>query len=139
MQDFRSASVAAKFQSYPDRVRVKLLHLRQLIFAVALDTPEIFDVKETLKWGEPSYLSRSGSTVRVGWQARDPNTYGMYFNCNSKLVSTFRELYSGSLRFEGNRAIVFLIDEVVDDDVLKHCIAMALQYHKLKKLPLLGA
>ncbi len=66
MLDFSSAGVAAKFQSYPDRVRVKLLHLRELIFAVALDTPEIFDVEETLKWGEPSYLSRSGSTVRVG-------------------------------------------------------------------------
>ncbi len=139
IQEFSNESVAAKFRTYPVPIRNKLMHLRSLIFEVALESPDVTELEETLKWGEPSYLAKGGSTVRVGWQERDPKKYGMYFNCNSKLVSTFKELYSESLRFEGNRAIVFDCDDVVDEAVLKHCIAMALQYHKLKMLPLLGA
>jgi len=70
------------------------MHLRKLIFSVAMETPEIDDLEETLKWGEPSYLTIGGSTVRVAWQERNPDKYGIYFNCNSELVGTFRELYS---------------------------------------------
>lgn len=114
------------------------MFLRQLIIEVASDTPGIGELEETLKWGEPSYLAKGGSTVRIGWKESRPAYYAMYFNCNTKLVDTFKELYPESFNFEGNRSIVFHRKDRVPSDALKHCVAISLQYHKLKHLPLLG-
>ena len=51
---FESLDVASTFESYPDKLRDKLLELRQLIFETAL-VLDIYDLEETLKWGKPSY------------------------------------------------------------------------------------
>lgn len=114
------------------------MFLRQLIIDVASETPGVGTLEEALKWGEPSYLVKGGSTVRIGWKETRPSHYVMYFNCNTKLVDTFKELYSESLKFEGNRAIVFHREDNVPLQALRHCVALSLQYHKLKHLALLG-
>ncbi len=138
MESVDNPNVAKIFQSYPRNIRRKLMYLRQLIFDVASGTSDIGKVEETLKWGEPSYLVKGGSTVRIGWKESRPEYYVMYFNCNTKLVDTFKEVYSDSFNFEDSRAIVFRREDTVPSRVLKHCIALSLQYHKIKHLPLLG-
>ena len=72
-------------------------------------------------------------------QEKSPEQYAMYFKCTSKLVPTFRTLYKGKFKFENNRAIIFSLDDSIPEAELKHCISMALTYHKIKHLPLLGA
>ncbi len=138
MNKIDDPNVASTFQSYPEEIRRKLFFLRELIFEVASEHPNIEALEETLKWGEPSYLADGGSTVRVGWRKSTPQQYAIYFNCNTRLVDTFRELYSGILNFESNRAIVFNQDERVPAEPLKHCIELSLRYHAIKHLPLLG-
>ena len=135
----KDSGVALVFESYPKEIRRKLIALRQLIFDVAADTPDIGEMTETLKWGEPAYLVEGGSTVRIGWKATNPDHYAMYFNCNSTLVDTFKELYADSFTYDGNRAIVFHRDDSISPKALAHCIALAFEYHKRKHLPLLGA
>jgi len=127
------------FDAYPPKVRPRLLHLRKLVFQVASETEGVIQLEETLKWGEPSYLTKYGSTLRMDWKAKTPDQYAMYFKCTSRLVPTFKKLYGDVFTFEGIRAIVFKLDEAVPDAELKHCITMALTYHKVKHLPLLGA
>lgn len=139
MENIKNPDVARAFRSYPEDMRQKLMFLRQLIIDAASETHGIRNIEETLKWGDPSYLVKGGSTVRLGWKESKPSYYAMYFNCNTKLVDTFKELYSDSLKFEGNRAIIFHRKDGVPSQALKHCIALSLQYHKLKNLPLLGA
>lgn len=139
MDSIKNPEVARTYQSYPERIRPKLMFLRQTIVDVVSATPNIGEVEETLKWGEPSYLAKDGSTVRIGWKESKPAYYAMYFNCNTKLVDTFKELYSETFNFEGNRAIVFHEEDIVPLRALKHCVSLSLQYHKLKHLPLLGA
>lgn len=138
MTEIQHPQVRAKFQAYPDRIRPKLLFLRKVIIDIASATPGVGKLEETLKWGEPSYVSRIGSTIRMDWKEKRPDHYAMYFNCNTKLVDTFRELYRGEFEFEGNRAVVFHEDASVPVDELKHCVALALTYHKVKHLPMLG-
>ena len=137
--EIQHPGVRERFLSYPDDARGKLLHLRELILETATAANDIGSVEETLKWGEPSYVSRIGSTVRIDWKEKAPAQYAMYFHCGTKLVATFRELYRDELRFEGNRAIILGVDEEVDREVLGHCIVLALRYHKIKHLPMLGA
>lgn len=67
--------------------------------------------------------------VRIDWKPRQPDAYAMYFICSTNLVSTFREIYSDQLVFEGNRSIVFNLDEEIQTDAVSHCVAMALTYH----------
>ena len=52
------------FNNYPDFVRGKMLNLRDLIIKTARELEEITHIEETLKWGEPSFLTKKGSTFR---------------------------------------------------------------------------
>ena len=73
--------------------------------------------------------------ARLGWKASRPDEYKLLFHCGTRLVDTFKKLYRDMLEFEGNRAIV--LHETVELPVtpLKHCISLALTYHRRKKLP----
>ena len=138
LQLVRNPEVQSVFNRYPDHVRKKIEALRQLIFDTAEGIEEISSIEETLKWGEPSYLTVHGSTVRIDWKSRNPEQYAMYFKCTSKLVPTFRAVFGDRLKFEDNRAIVFELDEELPEMILKKCITAALMYHKVKHLPELG-
>ena len=112
--------------------------LRSLIAETAKEVESITILEETLKWGEPRYLTRYGSTIRIDWKSKMPNQYTMYFQCTSELVPTFKIIYKNTFKFEGNRAIIFKIQDDLQKEKLKHCITTALTYHKVKHLPTLG-
>lgn len=126
------------FDNYPDFVREKMLNLRRLIIETAGEIETITNLEETLKWGEPSYLVKKGSTIRIDWKEKKPDQYAIYFKCTSKLVPTFKEKYSDLFKFEGNRAIVFQMDDKLPEMALKNCIGAGLTYHSVKHLPRLG-
>ncbi len=134
----QNPAVKDKFQSYPKSIRSKLENLRALIMEVANENQAITEIEETLKWGEPSYLVKKGSTVRIDWKERSPHQYAIYFKCTSKLVESFRKIYGDTFTYEKNRAILFNLDDEIPEKELKSCIGMALQYHSLKDKPLLG-
>ena len=131
-------SVQQKFSTYPADVSVLLNSLRDLIFNVAKQDG-ISDITETLKWGEPSYVSKIGSTIRIDWKGKYPDQYCIYFNCKTSLIESFKEIYGDTFTYDGNRAIVFKLNQVVPYRELAHCISMSLRYKKIKHLPLLGA
>ena len=134
-----SPQVATVIDRYPKVIRTRLMALRKLIFAVAADIPGAARLEETLKWGEPSYLLKGGSTIRINVSDLDKQQYAMYFHCQSRLVNTFKEVYGDTFRYAGNRAIIFNVNDTLPVTELKHCIYLALTYHQRKKLPLLGA
>lgn len=138
MRNIENPEVAEIFQAYPRHMRVKLTFLRQLVFDVASETEGVGEVEETLKWGEPSYIAKGGSTIRIDWKASAPDQYAMYFHCKTKLVDTFKELYRDRLKFEGNRAIIFYKNDEIPVEELKHCVSLSLTYHARKHLPMLG-
>ncbi len=134
-----NSKVKEKFDSYPKTATSKMKELRNLVLETAKNTKGIQEVEETLKWGEPSYLVKDGSTIRIDWKEKNPNQIAIYFKCTSQLVPTFKSIYGNQLSFEGNRAIILPLEDAIPTEKISHCIALALQYHKLKKLPLLGA
>lgn len=139
MRSIANPDVAAVFAAYPERMRHKILRLRQLVLETAAETEGVDTLEETLKWGEPSYLTKGGSTIRMDWKEKSPHQYALFFNCNTSLVDTFKVLYGDIFTFEGNRAIVFGDVDELPVEVVKHCVSLALQYHRLKHLPLRGA
>jgi len=136
MRPFAEPSVAAHFASYPAAIRQTMLTLRELIFETAARIEDAGELQETLKWGEPAYLtaqSKSGTTVRIDWKAKAPTQYAMYFHCQTGLIGRFRAMFPTSFTFEGNRALIFKVGEKVPIDPLVICIEAALTYHLWKK------
>jgi len=130
---FADPAVARVFDAYPPAIHRKLLALRTLIFRTAAATDGVGELEETLKWGEPAYVtskSGSGSTIRIDWKKSSPAQYAMYFHCQTNLVETFRTLFPRDFTYEGNRAIVFGADSRVPSDALSFCVAAALTYHQ---------
>lgn len=123
--------------SYPDPVLPRVEALRQLIIDTAADAG-VERLTETLKWGEPSYVAPRGSTLRFDWKARAPERISLFFTCTSSLVPTFRILFGDLLDLEGDRALHLALDRPLPRDAVSACIRMALCYHDLKHLPLLG-
>jgi hypothetical protein len=131
----RDAAVEAVFSTYPAPVKARLLALRRLIFDIADTTEGVGALEETLKWGQPSYLtaeSKSGSTVRIDQVKAEAGRYAVYFHCQTDLVETFRELYP-ELRYGGNRSILLDAGEKLPEAALRHCVALALTYHARKR------
>ena len=139
MFKIENPAVARVFDGYPEPMRKKMMRLRELVLDTASETEGVDALEETLQWGEPNYLTKDGSTLRMDWKDRAPIQYRMYFNCNTSLVDTFKEVYANVFMFEGNRAIVFGETDELPVAELKHCISFALTYHRVKHLPLLGA
>ena len=134
---FADPAVAAVFAGYPKRVQPKLLALRKLILETAARTPGVGALDETLKWGQPSYLTnetRSGSTIRIDrvkpTAGDDTERYALYVHCQTTLVATFRQLYRDELSFGGNRSILLDAGKPLPKAALRHCIALALTYHR---------
>lgn len=126
------------FANYPDIVRKKMLLLRELILETTKELEGVTTLEETLKWGEPSYITKHGSTLRMDWKSKSPDQYAMYFKCTSRLVETFKTVFKNDFEFEGNRAIVFQLKDQIPKKELKECIKATLTYHKVKQLPTLG-
>lgn len=132
-------AIAAKINNYPTAVSDSLFRLRELVYQVASEHGDIGDIEETLKWGQPSYLSKHGSTLRIDGNNKKPDQYFMYFHCQTSLIETFRLLYPNHFTFDSKRALVFTVGTELPENELKQCIAMALRYHLIKHLTLLGA
>jgi len=137
MRRFSSNDVQSVFKAYPPTLRAKLMALRELVFDTAARTEGVGRLTETLKWGQPSYLTEetgSGTTVRID-RLKAADGYAVYFHCQSGLLGQFRELYPDTFTFEGKRAIVFAAGDRVPARELRHCLALALTHHSRKKKP----
>jgi hypothetical protein len=134
--DSSKRAVDEVFRAYPKPLKAKLLALRRLIFDTAKTTEGVGALQETLKWGQPSYLTtgtKSGSTIRIDRVKSAANEYALYFHCQTDLVETFRQLYPTQLRYGGNRSILFEAEAEIPEPELRHCVALALTYHLRKR------
>ena len=122
--------VAAVFACYPSVARDRLLAIRQMVFVEA-DLLNAGPLSETLKWGEPAYLteaSSSGTTIRLAWSPKTPDICKLLVNCRTSLVDEFRDRFGDMLSFEGDRAICLPLEGPLPDMALRGCIRLALTY-----------
>lgn len=129
---FAKSEVAEAFASLPPQARDKLMQLRALIFQTAVEMPEVGPLEEALRWGEPSYLTRrskAGTTIRIHWKPRQPEYCAMYVHCQTTLVEQYRQRHLEGLTLDGNRAVLFRVDEPLPETALRECVQLALTYH----------
>jgi hypothetical protein len=129
------AVVAEALGRYPEPIRMRLLQVRDLIFAVAAETEGVGPLTETLKWGEPAYLteaSRSGTTIRLGVSKSAPGHCAVFVNCKTTLIETFRAHFADDFAFEGQRALLIPATDHLHRAPLALCLRAALTYHRQK-------
>ena len=126
-----------RVEAFTKHVRPTFDLLRALVHQVAQDS-DVLMIHETLKWGEPSFVTKHGSTLRMDWKEKSPSTFALYFQCSSKLIHTFKLVFPNVFSFETNRAIHLNFGDELPVAQLSECIRVTLWYHKLKHLPLLG-
>jgi len=127
---FKDPDVEAKFASFPEPARTGLLTLRSLIFETAETTLNVGALEETLKWGQPAYLTsetKSGSTIRLGLPKQ--GGFAIYTHCQTTILLDFRSIFPDDFVYEGNRAIHFKDDEALSVEKLRLLIRSALTYH----------
>ncbi|MEQ8859962.1 MAG: DUF1801 domain-containing protein [Pseudomonadales bacterium] len=127
-------AVAVVYETFPARARSTLLGLRKLLIDTAERMDGVGPITETVKWGEPAYLTEatgSGTTVRLGWKASTPDCVYVYVHCQTTLIDDFRTMFP-ELEYQGNRAIVLPLKDPLPADVLRECFAQALTYHQRK-------
>jgi hypothetical protein len=128
-------AVAEALGQYPEPIRLRLVQVRDLIFAVAAETEGVGPLTETLKWGEPAYLteaSRSGTTIRLGISKFAPEQCAVFVNCQTTLIDTFRAHFANDFAFEGQRALLLPATGDLRREPLALCLRAALTYHRQK-------
>lgn len=128
--------VAEAFDAYPKKIRTRLMFLRNLIFEVAYKTEGVGELQETLKWGQPSYLttrSGSGTTIRLDQLAALKGKYEICVHCQTTLVGPFKKQYGDEFTYDANRGLVLDADDDIPLEELSHFIYLALTYHLRKK------
>ena len=119
------------YDRYVPPVRDRLLRLRRLILETARRNSEVGDVQETLKWGQPSFLTgkpKTGTTIRIDRDGSGASDVALFVNCQTSLVSEWRVLYP-HLRYGGNRSVNFRADEPLPEAESCQMVSMALRYH----------
>ncbi len=131
---FDDTAVEAVFDAFEPEVREGLLSLRAVILEEAVALPEIGQLQETLKWGQPSYLTpdtKAGSTIRLGVPKQ--GGYALYAHCQTTILSDFQAIFGEDFSFEGNRAVIFRAGEEPDTEKLRLLVRSALTYHLAKR------
>ena len=127
---FDDPNVERVFSEFPEDMREGLLQLRELIFDVASRTDGVGQLQETLKWGQPAYLTpetKSGSTIRLG--VTKDGTLAMYAHCQTSIVSDFQSLFPDDFVYEGNRALLLDAPRDLPIQKLALFVRAALTYH----------
>ena len=127
---FGNPAVAATYESFPPPLREGLLTVRKLIFETAAETPGVGTLEETVKWGQPAYLTpetKSGSTIRLGLPKQ--GGFALYAHCQTTIIPDFRNLFPDEFHYEGNRAVHFKEGALLPLDPLRLLVRSALTYH----------
>lgn len=130
-----SKEVSAAFLNWPVSLRGVLHPVRDLVFEVGNRTPDCGQIVETLKWGQPAYLTekpRTGTTLRLGPAPEAPGRGALFVHCSTTLIADFQAQYRDLFEYSGNRALILPTALGERREALAHCIALGLTYHKRK-------
>jgi len=134
-REFTKKDIDNIFNNFSKNICKKMLFIRELIFQIAEEHDIIGEIEETLKWGNPSYLTnrpRSGTTIRLSDIPVLENKYAISVHCQTSLVYEFKEVFP-SLEYDGNRSIILDVNKTFPTEAIKHFIYLALTYHYRKK------
>ena len=123
--------VAAVVLGYPEAVRERVLELRRLLYDVA-DELEVGAIDEKLRWGEPGFRVKGGTTVRLHCKHPASGKVGFFVPCSTDLAASYRARHP-ELEIEGDRVVWLPLEGPLPEEALRDCIALAWTYHRRRQ------
>lgn len=123
---FQNLAVNAAYNAMPDTDRSGALTLRHLILNTADEMDDVTNVDECLRWGQPSYISPIGSTLRIA--VPKSGGFGIYAHCQSSIISDFAGKFGQDFRIDSNRGVLFRTGQDIQPDKLVFLIRHGLRY-----------
>jgi hypothetical protein len=121
--------IAAVFDSLPPDIAYVLRAVRLDILNAAGTTAGVGQLIETLKWGEPAYLTeapKTSTTLRLG---RIGGQAAVMVPCSTTIIEDARAIFGDVLELSGKRGLIL----GGDAQMLAHVIHAALTYHMRKR------
>ncbi len=115
--------VNAAFEAIDPAPRRVLLAVRDLILNEAGDVP----VEEALRWGQPAYLTKKGTTIRLG--VSKAGLPSVFTHCQSSVMSDVQAVAGEGLIWDGNRGVSWRVEDDLPEAVLRILARRALRYH----------
>ena len=124
-------NVQAAYDAFPPSAINGAMGLRALIYETANGIAGLDEPTECLRWGQPSYITPIGSTLRVGI----PKTGGfaLYAHCQSAIISQFAQTFGADFKIEGNRAVIFQCMDDIQSKKLRLLVKHALTYKRKRR------
>lgn len=116
--------------TWPDAAQRVYHLLRQIIFDTAAQNAQVARLSEDLKWGEPSFLTKTGTTLRIAWKPQAPEDIGLFVICRTDLLDQVRSLYPDAFRYEGTRALYLQLAAPIPNEAVAY-VASRTQTYKL--------
>ena len=128
--EYANQKVAAAYAAFPQDSLAIAIALRELVLETARTMPEVGPVTESLKWGQPSYVVKKGTALRIA--VPKGGGCGLYAHCQSGVIAHYAATVAGPDKIDGTRGVIFqTVDDVVPER-LRLLIRHALTYHKAK-------
>ena len=117
------------YPTYSALEKQKLTELQKLIHKIAEESQ--LEIVESAKWGQLSFATPNGTPLRI--DRFSDTQIALFVHCQTHLIEDWISLFSDTLNFSKNRAILFELDEPIPEEPLKICIDQAFNYHSKKK------
>jgi hypothetical protein len=129
IKDALPTQIAKVFAAMPVDVAQVLRDARLEIFRIAGEAEGIGSLTETLKWGEPAYLTeapKTGTTLRLG---QIGGRAAVMVPCSTTIIEDARAVFGEQPEFSGKRGLILGGERQVFDYVIN----AALTYHIRKR------
>ena len=91
---------------------------------------------ESLKWGQPAWRPkkpRTGSTVRLAWNAEEPTRLAVFVDCKTDLAARVGDLYPEFIENDRRRRMAIDLSAPFPEQAMSHMAAMTFTYHLNKR------
>ena len=129
IKDALRTQIAKFFDAMPVDVAQLLRDARLKIFRISGEAEGIGPLTETLKWGEPAYLTeapKTGTTLRLG---QIGGRAAVMVPCSTTIIEDARAVFGEQPEFSGKRGLILGGERQVFDYVIN----AALTYHIRKR------
>ncbi len=117
---FHDPTIEERFNRFENSIFA--LKMRDYLFSLA-ENLELNSIEESLKWNQPSYLSKNGTAVRIAEQA---GRMGYFVSCQTSIIETLKESYPDA-DYDKTRGLLIDADSPIPE-VASSLIHAALQY-----------
>ena len=122
------------FALWPDAAQSRAFDIRTLCWRVA-EAADIGALSESLKWGQPAWRplrSRTGSTLRLSWDANAPQRLDLFVDCKTDLAARVIDRFPAIFGSDGRRRLTLPTDGPLPEDALWFLAEQTLTYHRTK-------